>query len=188
MFLHDVGTYCGTLDGPHQGHAVMPVRRRGQGRDASLASRMPKKGSFLRWSRFASRHSSIACPGRSPMARRNFASHRWSSSTGWPRYRYRVHSGIDGIPPEQEPGQGHHRLFPFSPTEGLLPLPVPACWSPHQASMRCASSIRLPSGISSLRGNFPTRTLSWGLRFTSTSGSTISAAGSGESGGTIRFI
>jgi hypothetical protein len=44
--------------------------------------------------------------------------------------RYRVHSGIDGIPPEQE--QGHHRTLPLtefrwmSHCHGLFQLPAAA--------------------------------------------------------------
>ncbi len=46
--------------------------------------------------------------------------------------RYRVHSGIDGIPPEQEQGQGHHRTLPLtefrwmSHCHGLFQLPTAA--------------------------------------------------------------
>lgn len=44
--------------------------------------------------------------------------------------RYRVHSGIYGIPPEQEPGQGHHQPLPLtafrweSHCHGLFQLPA----------------------------------------------------------------
>ena len=46
--------------------------------------------------------------------------------------RYRVHSGIDDIPPEHDHGQGHHRSLPlrefrWAPRcQGLFQLPAAA--------------------------------------------------------------